>query len=153
MTTANIIKTYGQPGDTKNLTMINLPFPMVIDWDRKTTTSKMQVHKLAAPSLTKIFKEILEVYGLDEIKRLGINLFGGSYNFRQMRGGTEWSVHSWALAIDLDPSRNSLKATKKTAQFAKPEYKKMIDIFYKHGWYSLGVEKDYDWMHFQFVKP
>ena len=153
MTTANIIKTYGQPGDTKNLTRINLPFPMVIAWDRTKTTSKMQVHKSAAPSLTKIFKEILAVYGLAEIKRLGINLFGGSYNFRQMRGGTKWSVHSWALAIDLDPSRNRLKATKKTAQFAKPEYKKMIDIFYKHGWYSLGVEKDYDWMHFQFVKP
>lgn len=153
MTTANIIKTYGQPGDTKNLTMINLPFPMVIDWDRTKTVTKMQVHKLAADSLTKIFKKILEVYGIDEIKRLGINLFGGSYNFRQMRGGTEWSVHSWALAIDLDPSRNSLKASKKTAQFAKPEYKKMIDIFYEFGWYSLGREKDYDYMHFQFVKP
>jgi hypothetical protein len=153
MTTANIIKTYGQPGDTKNLTMINLPYPMIIDWDRKVVTNKMQVHKLAADSLTKIFKEILQIYGLAEIQRLGINIFGGSYNFRQMRGGTEWSVHSWGLAIDLDPSRNKLKATSKTAQFAKPEYKAMIDIFYKYGWYSLGKEKDYDWMHFQFIKP
>ncbi|HPP18609.1 MAG TPA: M15 family metallopeptidase [Candidatus Dojkabacteria bacterium] len=153
MTSANIIKTYGQPGDTKNLTMINLPFPMKIAWDTKMTVNKMQIHKDAAASLTNIFKEILVVYGLPEIQRLGIDLFGGSYNFRQMRGGSEWSVHSWALAIDLDPARNGLKATDKTAQFAKPEYKKMIDIFYKHGWYSLGREKNYDWMHFQFVKP
>ncbi len=153
MTTANIIKTYGDPGDTKNLTSIKLPYPMKIAWDTKTTVNSMMVHKLAADSLSKIFKEILATYTLPEIQRLGIDLFGGSYNFRQMRGGSDWSVHSWALAIDLDPSRNSLKATSKTAQFAKPEYKKMIDIFYKHGWYSLGREKNYDWMHFQFVKP
>ena len=153
MRTSDIIKQYGQPGDTKNLTTIILPFEMRIAWDLKKTVTKMQVHKLAASSLTKIFNEILEVYGISDIKKLGIDIFGGSYNFRQMRGGTEWSVHSWALAIDLDPTRNALKMTDKEAQFAKPEYQKMIDIFKKHGWYSLGKEKNYDWMHFQFVKP
>lgn len=153
MTSANIMKTYGQPGDEKNMTIITTPFPLVIAWDTKITTTKMKIHKLAADSMKAILKELLDTYGLAEIQRLGINLFGGTYNFRQMRGGTEWSVHSWALAIDLDPSRNGLKATSKTAQFAKPEYKKMIDIFYKYGWYSLGREKNYDWMHFQFVKP
>lgn len=153
MKTSEIIKLYGQPGDVKNLTTIILPYEMRIAWDLKRTVTKMQVHKSAASSLTKIFNEILEVYGIEDIKKLGIDLFGGSYNFRQMRGGTDWSVHSWALAIDLDPARNSLKATKETAQFAKPEYQKMIDIFYKHGWYSMGREKNYDWMHFSFTKP
>lgn len=153
MKSSDIIKTFGQPGDTKNFISISLPYPMRIAWDTSTTVTKMQVHKLAADSLSKIFKEIFQVYGLAEIQRLGIDLFGGCFNFRQMRGGTEWSVHSWALAVDLDPNRNSLKATNKTAQFAKPEYKKMIDIFYKYGWYSLGREQNRDFMHFQFVKP
>lgn len=153
MKTQDIIKKFGNPGEVKNLTTIMLPYPMRIAWDTKLTVNKMQVHKDAASSLTKIFNEILETYGLSDIQKLGIDLFGGSYNFRQMRGGTEWSVHSWALAIDLDPTRNALKMTSKEAQFAKPEYQKMIDIFYKHGWYSMGREKNYDWMHFSFTKP
>lgn len=153
MKTPQIIARYGNPGDVKNFTFITLPFPMRIAWDTKTTVNRIQVHKSAADSLLKAFKEILSHYGLNEIQRLGIDLFGGCFNFRQMRGGTEWSIHSWALAIDLDPARNGLKATSKTAQFAKPEYKTMIDILERNGWYSLGRAKNYDWMHFQYIKP
>ena len=153
MNTQQIIAKYGQPGDTDNFTTINLPYPMRIAWDTKMVVNKLTCHKAIAPFLEGVFKEMLTTYGLPKIQALGIDLFGGCYNFRKMRGGNEWSVHSWALAIDLDPARNGLKQTSKTAQFAKPEYKPMIDIFYKHGFYSLGVEKNYDWMHFQAFKP
>lgn len=148
--TNEIIKIFGKPNQQGSyLTTITLPFPMRIAWDKGTKVTKMRCHKLVVDDLTNAFSDILEYYGYDKIVELGIDLFGGCFNFRQMRGGSDYSRHSWGIAIDLDPERNQLKETSKTARFARPEYKPMIDIFYKHGFVSLGREKNYDWMHFE----
>lgn len=149
LTTAEIVKKYGRPGDTKNFTIIDLPYKMRVAWDLKESISKMQCHKLVADNFKSVFKGLLSHYGINNIQLLGIDLYGGCYNFRQMRGGTEWSRHSWAIALDLWPEKNLLHETHKTARFARPDYKPMIDIFYANGFVNLGVEKDYDWMHFQ----
>lgn len=150
LTDSQIIAKYGQPGDPDNLTIIQLPYEMRIAWDLKTIVSKIQCHKLIAPNLQEVFR-ILEIqYGYERIKELGIDLYGGCVNVRLMRGSkTKWSRHAWGLAIDLDPARNKLKETRKTARFARPEYKLMIDIFYANGFFSLGREQNRDWMHFE----
>lgn len=122
---------------------------MRLAWDKKVTVNTMRCHKLVADDFQKVFADLLDHYGLAKIQELGIDLFGGCFNFRAMRGGSDYSRHSWGIAIDLDPERNLLKETSKTARFARPEYKAMIDIFYKHGFVSLGREKNYDWMHFE----
>ena len=154
MTTNDIVKKYGKPNETGEgyLTTILLPYPMKLAWDLDTKVSKMRCHKLAAEAFLNVFNDLLAEYGMKEIERLGIDLFGGCFNYRKMRGGTSWSTHAWAIAIDLDPARNKLKETAKTARFARPEYQKMIDIFYRHGFISLGIEKNYDWQHFQLRK-
>lgn len=150
MSDGQIIAKYGQPGDPNQLTILQLPYPMRIAWDLTKTVSKIQCHKLIAPNLRAVFDDILSHYGLPEIQRLGIDLFGGCVNVRLMRGSkTKWSRHSWGVAIDLSPEKNGLKTKWKDAQFSKPEYAKMIEIFYSHGFFSLGKERDYDAMHFE----
>lgn len=150
ITTKQAIATYGKPNQQGSyLTTIKLPYPMRLAWDTKTKVTKMRCHKLVADDFLGVFNDILEHYGYEKIVELGIDLFGGCFNFRAMRGGSDYSRHSWGIAIDLDPERNKLKETSKTARFARPEYKEMIDIFYRHGFVSLGREKNYDWMHFE----
>ena len=150
ITTEKAIAKYGKPNQNGTyLVSIKLPYPMRLAWDKNTNVNTMRCHKLVAQNFTNVFNELLQVYGLVKIQELGIDLFGGCFNFRAMRGGSDYSRHSWGIAIDLDPERNQLKETGKTARFARPEYKPMIDIFYKHGFISLGVEKNYDWMHFE----
>ena len=149
LTQAQTIKKYGNPCRTENLVTIDVPYPLRIAWDLSKTTKKVTCHKLIANNLLGVFNDLLEEYGLEKIQELGIDLFGGIYNCRPMRGGTKFSKHAWGIAIDLDPARNTLKETSRTARFARPEYQKMIDIFYKHGFISLGREKNYDWMHFE----
>lgn len=150
ITDAQLLAKYGKPGDASQLTTIDLPYPMRLAWDPHVIVSRIQCHKLIADRLKDVFSDILAHYGLPKIQELGIDLYGGCVNVRLMRGSkTRWSVHAFGCAIDLDPARNTLKETSKTARFARPEYNPMIDIFYKHGFQSLGREKNYDWMHFQ----
>jgi len=151
ITTEQAIKKYGKPNQSGAgyLVSINLPFPMRLAWDLNTKVKTVRCHKLIAEKLLNALNEINCVYGYTKIVDLGIDLFGGCFNFRQMRGGSDYSRHSWGIAIDLDPLRNQLHETSKTARFARPEYKQMIDIFYKHGFISLGRDKNYDWMHFE----
>lgn len=155
ITTEQLNKKYGIPNKIGSgyLVYITLPFKMRIAWDRKSCATRIQCHKLIADKLLAVFNDLLAHYGYDEIVRLGIDLYGGCFNYRLMRGSTTTlSRHSWGTAIDLDPDRNLLHETSKTARFARPEYKPMIDIFYKHGFISLGRERNYDWMHFEIAE-
>ena len=151
ITTKELNAKYGKPTEDGRayIVTLQLPYPMRLAWDKDKKVTKMRCHKLIKDNFEKVFKDLLTHYGYEQIVKLGIDLYGGCFNFRKMRGGSDYSRHSWAVAIDLDPERNQLKETSTTARFARPEYKTMIDIFYKHGFESLGRERNYDWMHFQ----
>jgi hypothetical protein len=150
LTTAEMMERYGRPNQSGTyLTSVLMPFPMRLAWDTATVVRLIRCHEKEANRVRAIFDQILKAYGPEQVKALGIDLFGGCFNFRQMRGGSDWSKHSWGTAIDLDPARNALHETKATARFARPEYAPMIDAFECNGWASLGRAKNFDWMHFE----
>jgi hypothetical protein len=141
---------YGRPGT--NQVRLNLPYQMRIAWDLDQKITSFQCHQKVAVPMRRIFQRTLEHYGYEEIKRLRLDLWGGTLNVRKMRGGSSWSMHSWGIAVDIDPDRNALRSTSKSASLARPEYKKFWEFVYDEGAISLGIERNYDWMHWQFAR-
>jgi hypothetical protein len=153
LTDKDITLKYGEIGNLDNITSIKLPYPMLIAWDKSKSVTKIQCHKLVASNLISVFADLLSFYGLKKIHDLGIDIFGGCYNVRLMRGSkTKWSRHSWGIAIDLDPERNGYKVKWKNSQFSKPEYAYMVNSFYRHGFFNLGKERNFDAMHFEIIQ-
>lgn len=148
-----IYDQYGKPGDQGNLVKMTVPPGMNLTYNGVLQPVIRGVHTQVATKLQNAFKEIVSVYGEQRIKDLNIRLFSGVYSNRKKRGGTTTSLHSWGIAIDLYRSGNLLKTPSPTAKFSQPEYKQMVDIFERNGWYSLGRAKNYDFMHFQTWDP
>jgi hypothetical protein len=147
-TTAALNAFYGPVGT--NQVMIRVPYPLRIAWDTKSIANKIQCHTKIAESVLSVLEQTKAHYGSD-ISNLGLDLYGGCLNVRKMRGGTNYSVHSWGTALDFDPSRNQLKMNHATATFAKPIYNKWFDFWESEGATSLGRSCDFDWMHVQFA--
>lgn len=141
---ASMLAFYGNVGE--NQTQLALPYPMRLAWDTSKTVHKLTCHNKVHDSLGRVLANILAHYGsLEAIQQARMDLFGGCLNVRKVRGGTNWSIHSWGCAIDLDPDHNALNTHRDHATMP-PE---VIRIFQAEGWLSLGAAKNYDFMHFQ----
>jgi hypothetical protein len=138
---------YGKPG-TGHM-MLDLPYPMKLAWDQHVIVKRITIHKKCAGSALKVLEKTKAHYGMEKIKDLGLDLFGGCYNNRPMRGGTALSMHAYACAIDFDPSRNFLRWNHNKARLAKPDADAFFEFWEEEGWTSLGRAKDFDWMHVQ----
>ena len=149
--TEEFYQLFGQPGDQSNLKVIRVPYPLKLSWDERTRVSRITVHKLVVYDVLSVFEAVKKHYG-DDIRKLHLDIFGGSYNYRKTRHGSKLSMHSWAIALDFDPQHNKLKWGKDLALFAKPEYDFWWEQWERVGWTSLGKAKNYDWMHVQAPK-
>ena len=141
---------YGYPG--KHQVRCELPFPMIVAWDPKMTIHSYSCHEKVKEPMEAIWRKTLEAYGENKINDLRLNRFGGCFGVRNKRGGNTLSMHSWGIAVDIDPELNGLKLDSKLARLARPEYDKFWQIVEGQGAVSLGRERNFDWMHFQFAR-
>src|SRR4051812_11398736 len=121
---------YGNPSDgnghlssaweNANIVSITLPYPMRLAWDKSVMVSRIRIHHLAAPAFLAAFNAvwlqvriiIKERDGYDEttvyydaesrryLASKNLDLYGGAFNFRAIRGASGLSMHSYGIAID-----------------------------------------------------
>jgi hypothetical protein len=141
---------YGGIGE--NQVNVKLPYTHLVSWNKRRKLDSIYCHKKVADSLVRVLTKVLNHYGEEQIKTLGLNLFGGCFNPRKVRGGTRWSTHAWAISLDYNPNQNKLKWGRDRAKFAEPIYEKWWEFWEEEGWVSLGRERNFDWMHVQAAK-
>jgi hypothetical protein len=141
---------YGEVGTNQG--KCNSPYPLKLAWDTDKVINRFTCHEKVAPVIERILQKVLDHYGLEEIQRLRLDLWGGALNVRKMRGGTKWSTHSWGTSVDWDPANNKLKWGKDKATLAGPEYDFWWQCWEEEGAVSLGREQNRDWMHVQFAR-
>lgn len=144
---ADVPSFYGAVGSQQ--VQLVLPYPMKLAWDKSKPVKKFSIHAKVHDSALRCFTRIAATYDAQARADLGLDLFGGCLNVRKMRGGSNWSMHSWGIGIDFDPERNALKATRRTARLAQPDAYAFWKIWEAEGWVSLGRARDFDWMHVQ----
>ncbi len=144
---ADLTRHYGKPGSS--LVSLTPPYPHFLAWAPSQQARTIRCHALVQDSLHRVLSKVLRIYGLDEIRKLRLDQYGGCYNDRPIRGGTRRSTHAWGIALDYDTLNNQLTWGRDRAAFARPEYEPWWRCWEEEGWISLGRERNFDWMHVQ----
>ena len=157
-----------------NIVRVDLPFKMYLAWDTDREVAQISVHKTVAKKFQKALQSVAdkarqlckqeyalpggltpeELTGFYDQKvaeflhELHLDLLGGAYNFRKMRGSSNISLHSYGIAIDIDPGHNPMGKSTTT-----------LPKWYVACWTSLGFIWGGDWknkpdsMHFEIRSP
>lgn len=140
---------FGRPGNEEMLTAITPPYPLFYEG---SPVRSIRVHGAIASHVQQVLREVLAHYGSAAIQRLGLDLYGGCYNYRPTSGGGALSMHAWGIALDFSPDANAYSYKSPRASLSRPECEAWWQIWEAHGAVSLGRERNYDWMHLQFAR-
>ena len=138
---------FGPKGE--NIVSVHPPYQHYLAWATDVRVATIKLNAKVTESVQQVWQQVVDAYGRKAIHDLGLDLFAGSNAMRKKKGGSTWSLHSWAIAIDYDSAHNRLRWGKDRARFAKPEYDEWWQIWEDEGWTSLGRQRNFDWMHIQ----
>ena len=146
---ADVTAFYGphgvKNGFTPPMKEITLPFTVFFEGSPKT---KLKAHEKCADSLLRVFERLAAAFPTTAKRQAaGILTFDGIYNPRRMRGNSgAWSMHAWAIAIDLNAGENGNKTHWPTVAVMPLE---VMECFAQEGWTPAGAFWSRDAMHFQ----
>lgn len=134
ITSADCYKKYGPPQKQKFLTMWDVPTELEIGVIPKRLYCNVD---LILP-LSKAFKWLIETGHVKELIT-----WDGCFNIRYVKGSsTEMSLHSWAIAIDVNAFENGLRQV--------PKLSDGFVLCFKQAGFDWGGDfKRQDGMHFQ----
>lgn len=135
-----------------NQVRFTLPYKMRLAWRKNAFLNGFSCNAKIRMPLDNIFSQIMKDYDAVSRADLGLDLFGGCLNVRKMTGGSNWSMHAYGIAVDIDPTRNQFKWGRDKAKLAEPAYDKFWAAVESEGAVSLGRTRNFDWMHFQFAR-
>lgn len=151
----NLNKFYGDPRGSngqvsrkwyaENIVKWTPPYSLFYSDGKKTPLRTLLLHKKVVSVYTAAFTEVKNNFTPQEIKENHLDICAGTFNYRPMRGGSRLSVHSWGIAIDIDPARNPFPSTWREGMLNH----EFADILEKHGLWWRGRKGDNDPMHFQ----
>lgn len=140
------------PVGNPHLVTFAVPYPLKLAWDTAVEVKQITAHQKVKDSIIRVLSAVLEHYGLDTIRELRLDHYGGCFSYRKIRNGNALSTHAWGIALDFDPLRNQLSWGRNKSVFARPEYEAWWRFWEAEGWVSLGRSRNYDWMHVQAAK-
>lgn len=116
------------------------------------TVNFLWPHEKCANSLKRVFERLAEVYPTTESRqRSGLLTYNGLYNPRKKLGSrSSMSMHSWAVAIDINAGKNGNKTAWPVRATMPIE---IMECFAQEGWLSAGAFWGRDAMHMQATAP
>lgn len=151
----NLIKFFGDPRGSngqvsrkwyaENIVKWEPPYKLFYSDGKRTPLKTLLLHKKVVPVFTSAYTEVMNTFSPQEIKDLRLDISGGTYNYRVVRGGNRLSTHAFGIAIDMDPARNPYPKVWKEGMINR----EFCNILMRHGIWWRGYKGDVDAMHFQ----
>lgn len=146
-------KLLGPPGNIKMIDTCKIEMKLKVSFKLGYNTTSHQVQIFLFPHVKAIYSKLAK---LDRrlIVESGMDITGGSYNLRVIRGtenrkSPPWSSHAWGIAIDHDPVRNGLHTKAPKANLSSPDYNDIHEIWAQHGFLNIGHVIGRDFMHYE----
>jgi len=137
VTSQQALKKYGQPSASNpNLVLWDVPAELEIG----VIPKRIYCNKDMVAPLTAAFKALISTGCVTELKT-----WDGCFNIRKKRGLASMSLHSWAIAIDVNAFENGLGQNPKLSKL-------FVSCFTQAGFDWGGTWTRKDGMHFQLSK-